>query len=1114
MPINRTSVREALKNFDFGALLIEELGWDRHRTQPLSVAVDGKHYVVKAIAEKRGMVVFESEPGPDGTLPDYATRRKIEKQIRKAAHEHLIIYADGARKTQIWQWVRREPGRPDACREHRFTVGQPGDALVQKLEAISFSLDEEEELGIATVTGRAREAFDVERVTKRFYDRFKTEHAAFLKFIRGMQSQGDREWYASVMLNRLMFVYFIQKKGLLDGDTNYLRVRLRLMQERKGRNKFHSFYRHFLLRLFHEGLGHDKRTLELDTLLGRVPYLNGGLFDVHLLEQEYQNIEIPDVAFEKIFDFFDAYQWHLDERPLRNDNEINPDVLGFIFEKYINQKEMGAYYSKEDITEYIAKSSVIPYLFHQAKKECAIAFRPNSLVWRLPREDPDRYIYEAVRSGCDLPLPPDLSGAVLDGTRPSRWHEAAEIGYALPGTEETWRDYVARRRHYTECRSLVAEGAVATIEDLVTQNLDVRQFAQDVIESAEGPELVRAIFHTIQGTSILDPACGSGAFLFAALNVLETLYEACLERMRGFLEERSSLATGQDGEKFSDFRRILEDAARHPNLRYFVLKSIIIDNLYGVDIMEEAVEICKLRLFLKLVAQVETVEELEPLPDIDFNIRAGNSLVGFATYGEVREAITSRMDFDDAMSRIDDRAEQADLAFKGFRAFQTKRETLSETLSEAKADLRAKLKELADELDCYLAQEYGVDISNTRKLESWRADHQPFHWFVEFYGIVKTGGFSAIIGNPPYVEVPKALNRGLLRDAFKSALERWSRDEDLCTFFVERSLALGDPDIGTFGMILPLSVAFSTKRPFISLREVIQKEAGRWWWSHYDRIPSALFGGDVRTRNTILLMSRSSKRSEHATTAILRWPSDYRPHLFPNIKYARLDVELAAGVPKVGSQIQADTLAKLIGLKTPLARDLVAPIPFSTLAAAAPRFPQPAVYVGGTAYNWFPAWRDIPKTTDMQGQASLPARTAGFRFRDEKSANAVFALLCSSLGYWWWAVASDGFNLKKWLLGRFPVSTTTLAPAGLEELAELGRILRTELKKHYVYKDNKGRIGNFFLPACQKEIEAIDDALVKHCPALSPRFFEDVRAFNQTFSRAEDAADVEGAYDD
>ena len=121
--------------------------------------------------------------------------------------------------------------------------------------------------------------------------------------------------------------------------------------------------------------------------------------EVHDLERDNEDIHIPDEAFQKIFDFFDAYQWHLDDRPLRNDNEINPDVLGYIFEKYINQKQMGAYYTKEDITGYISRNTIIPFLFDRAKKECSIAFKPGGGVWRLLADDPDRYFYEAVRHG-------------------------------------------------------------------------------------------------------------------------------------------------------------------------------------------------------------------------------------------------------------------------------------------------------------------------------------------------------------------------------------------------------------------------------------------------------------------------------------------------------------------------------------------------------------------------------------------------------------------------------------------------------------------------------------------------------------------------------------------
>ena len=414
--MNIARARKLLRSFDFRGLFIEELGWDRHYA-PLEIVALGSSITLSGLAQKRGMVAYHC-PAPTGQpLPDYSQRRKIEHQVAKSAHEHLIVFTDPTNTTQIWQWVKREPGKPAACREHTYHPSQPGDALLQKLEAIAFTLDEEETLSLTDVTRRARAGFDVERVTKRFYDRFQKEHTAFLRFISGITETTDREWYASVMLNRLMFVYFIQRKGFLDGDRDYLRNRLARMRAEHGRDKFYSFYRYFLLRLFHEGLGGRERSPILEKLLGRIPYLNGGLFDIHELEQadRYgESIEIPDSAFESVFDYFDQYQWHLDERPLRADNEINPDVLGYIFEKYVNQKQMGAYYTKEDITEYIGKSTVLPFLFDAARARCKIAFEnpKGPTVWDLLQDDPDRYIYAAVRHGTDVPLPPDIAADV------------------------------------------------------------------------------------------------------------------------------------------------------------------------------------------------------------------------------------------------------------------------------------------------------------------------------------------------------------------------------------------------------------------------------------------------------------------------------------------------------------------------------------------------------------------------------------------------------------------------------------------------------------------------------------------------------------------------------
>ena len=358
MQINRNQISQLLKDFEFEPLLIDELGWNRHRgevaTEIRERGADESEYLLTAIAEKRGMAVFLCPARTDGGIPDYATRRKIQREAAKSALEHLIIYTDAEQTTQIWQWVKREPGKPLACREHRYDRGQSGESLIQKLETIAFSFDEEEDITLTDVRGRVRAAFDVERITKRFYDRFKTEHAQFLSFLEGIPDQEMERWYASVMLNRLMFIYFIQKKGFLNNDKNYLRTKLTESQL-KGNDRY---YTDFLCPLFFEGFAKpdSERNRGMKQLLGKIPYLNGGIFQRHQIEEFHgETIQIANAAFERLFDFFEAYQWHLDERPLRNDNEINPDVLGYIFEKYINQKQMGAYYTQEDITEYITK---------------------------------------------------------------------------------------------------------------------------------------------------------------------------------------------------------------------------------------------------------------------------------------------------------------------------------------------------------------------------------------------------------------------------------------------------------------------------------------------------------------------------------------------------------------------------------------------------------------------------------------------------------------------------------------------------------------------------------------------------------------------------------------
>ena len=163
--MNTAYVRKHLRAFDFKALF-NEIGWDNHAAA-FHAAVEGQSYALAAVAEKRGLAAFVCEPDSDGHIPPYPVRRKIEQQLAKVVHEHIIVYVDASRNGQVWQWVKREPGMPAAYREHAFDARhQSGEALLQKLRHIAYDLDDEETLTLTVVGAGARKAFDVEKVTK------------------------------------------------------------------------------------------------------------------------------------------------------------------------------------------------------------------------------------------------------------------------------------------------------------------------------------------------------------------------------------------------------------------------------------------------------------------------------------------------------------------------------------------------------------------------------------------------------------------------------------------------------------------------------------------------------------------------------------------------------------------------------------------------------------------------------------------------------------------------------------------------------------------------------------------------------------------------------------
>jgi len=1107
MNLNKNQFSQLISNFKLKELF-NELGWDNVKKKEF-VSIDEDKFELDAVGEKRSFVIFLCSPGKSGKIPNQNIRRKIDNKVSKLFFEHLIIYCDANKSQQIWQLVIRQPNKPIIPREFVYYSTQYPEILLQKLSSLFFSIDDEENISLPDVKARILNEFNnnAEKVTKKFYERFQKELGSFQKFIQGIENNVDKEWYASLMLNRLMFIYFIQKKGFLDSNLNYLFEKLKLTQKTKGKDKFYSFYKDFLIVLFHDGLGAPNHSKELVEQLGKIPYLNGGLFEKHQLEKNNTKINIDDKAFEKIFSFFDEYNWHLDNSPTSSGTDINPDVIGYIFEKYINDRAaMGAYYTKEDITEYISKNTIIPFLFDEVKKECANAFRDESSLWKMLRENPDRYIYDAVKHGIyeevsEQPQSPVISNEVRNlkvrllppeiqkGINPTvaqqlvkdvennppqllelrkEWNKQAPPEYALP--TEIWREVVERRSRYFDIRNKIESGEIKEINDFITYNLDIRQFAQDAVEQYEGSDFINAFYKAVTKISVLDPTCGSGAFLFAALNILEPVYETCISRMLEFIEQDNL----SGGKKFKYFREVIEEINHHPNEKYFIYKSIILKNLFGVDIMKEATEIAKLRLFLKLVAEVEVDYKknnlgLEPLPDIDFNIRSGNTLVGFAKADDVDKSVEGSFDetfLKDEIKKVKEEAEVVSMAFQRYKDAQLISEKNSDQHIEAKQELNNRLKSLNDKLNIYQARLYGIDPKKKKEYETWKTSHQPFHWFVEFYEIIKSGGFDVIIGNPPYVEYSATKKTY----SFKG-YETISAG-NLYAYVIERAIHI--QKIGSYnGMIIPLS-AYCTDR-----MDVFQNyefaNSSFVWLSNFAERPSKLFLGAERNLTiSILQLGEPKTNCDLFTTYYYKWNAEFRKYLFENISYFSANGTNVYGIiPKVSTLKESNILKNFRKIKNSV----------NTILAS--RLSEHILYYRNSGGRYWKIITDFQPQFFLEGKQGISSRESYLYFNTKLEKKIITAIFNSSFFYWYYVMHSDARTNNPSDLKDFPIDLARFNLKGKDKLAKLNDQLMSDLENNSEFiianlQTGKVKFQQFYPMKSKSIIDEIDKILAEH----------------------------------
>ena len=1091
--MNRRIFNQCIAESNFKELFISEMGWNNPKGQnTFDLEMEENRFEFRIVAERSGFQVMTCEVQ---SVPTSSFCKKIDTRLRRAANDYIFKETDcvspsgksikgadcvsqsGKSIHHLWAVPVKKVEKRDIIIVE-YTNAEAAGFLYEKVNNLSFDLDQT--TTITDVVGRVHSAFIInsERITKDFYSGFKKEHTKFAQFISGIddhiadRDNRNKQWYTSVMLNRLMFCYFIQKKGFLDGDVDYLRHKLERHLELTASRSlmktppsfFQSFYKGFLITLFHGGLNAPKHDHSFEDTYGRIPYLNGGMFDVHQLEQDYKDLDIADNAFVSLFDFFDRWHWHLDDRLTASGRDINPDVLGYIFEQYINDRaQMGAYYTKEDITEYIGRNTIVPYLLDNVMKSMEVNDdgtvkanndSPLQSPWQFLRDSGDRYIFDAVKKGAGLEIPKEIVVGI-DTTKPNllerrkHWNERTPEQFALP--TEIWRETIERLQRYDNIKTKIEKGEITEINDFITYNLDIRSFIYDYLNTTDDPQFIERFYEALQKVTILDPTCGSGAFLFAALNILEPLYEVCISRMQEYHSKDKNLFSRQLDEIKGKYRS---------NIQYFIYKSIILRNLYGVDIMVEATESAKLRLFLKMVAVVDVDRRdpnmgLDPLPDIDFNIRCGNTLVGYAT----EKALNDDLDYGDPFAAAELRPvihqKMGDIA----QTYQTFRELQLIQTEEPNAFKRAKLrlKKDLDELNDLLNRKLYQSTASVEALtyDRWLRTHQPFHWLAEFYEIISgNGGFDVVIGNPPYVEYSK------IRDTYKVSGYKTENCGNLYAFIIERSLYISRKK--TCGMIVPTS-SLSTVRMKPLQNILVQRGLIH---STYGFRPAKLFDGGTSANIHLSIFLCDGNDLGVSALHHIKWNAVFRPWLFTSLPIYTTDTykgcELYDKLLRIKSRIEYSILTKMIAHK---------PVRVSCGNT------NHNVYYRSTGGLHYRVFSLFPTYSKKETTVS---------FAKKEDAELMFAVYTSNLWNMFYYCVSNCLDVAQYEINNFPIGLDRMSTNTRTKILSLSKQLDADIKdnseitvRHY---ENVGDIEcyQFNMKLSKPIIDEIDKVLAAH----------------------------------
>ncbi|HUS50920.1 MAG TPA: TaqI-like C-terminal specificity domain-containing protein, partial [Candidatus Paceibacterota bacterium] len=577
------------------------------------------------------------------------------------------------------------------------------------------------------------ETFNIEKVTKEFYEKYRNlffqVKDALDKVVKKdeeirkeFQEKGiNTVDFSKKLLGQIVFLYFLQKKGWFgvkkgqkwgSGSKHFLRE----LFEKKHCD-YKNFFNNVLEPLFYEALRNDRSYDDhyFSYFNCKIPFLNGGLFDpLNDYNWAKTDILLPNTLFSNqiktkegdigtgILDFFDRYNFTVKEdEPLEKEVAIDPELLGKIYEKF-NAIHSDNYEEYKKALKSKRKGEE-----NKFNKKYGVYYTPREIVHYMCQQSLINYLYTEFKETIIIyqQIGNDQMNAFGNEAEFGQMNLNVEHKSNLGVTKEDIETLVKFGDHVRENEASVEAKGRETRDYTFKLSESIRQKAE-------------LIDKKLANITICDPAVGSGAF---PVGMMSEIIKA---------------------------RNVLSVFIKNPERTIYNFKRHCIEkSIYGVDIDPGAVEIAKLRLWLSLIVDEEDIKQIKPLPNLEYKIVCGDSLLGYPYTPRGLEKI-----------------EQLKLQF----------------FNETRPLEKNKLKEQVDDSIYSL-------FKNTNRSLGYKVN---FDFKINFSEVFrKKGGFDVVIANPPYINIKRGIETSL-KNSYKKIYKSAQGQFDLFTIFIEKGTEL------------------------------------------------------------------------------------------------------------------------------------------------------------------------------------------------------------------------------------------------------------------------------------------------------------------------------------